>query len=179
MTLLSTVAEAAHAHTHAIPDTTGLQTALDGHAAPTLAAPAIDLAAVRAEAAVAERARIAALDAIALPGFEAMIATAKADGQAPAEVALAMCAALKASKRLDAVDALRAGAETVPPLDPAPNDPTAAAPAPVAAEGEEAWRAEYAKSPALQAEFKLAGGVDAFVAYRRAETAGRVRIRRA
>jgi hypothetical protein len=136
-------------------------------------APSVDADALRAEGAVAERGRLIAIDGLTLPGFEAEAQKAKADGTRPEAFALATVAALKASKRLDAVDALRAGAATVPPLDPAPSDPAAAAPAPAPAlAGEAKWKADYAASADLQAEFRDEA---AFVAYQRATTAGLVR----
>jgi hypothetical protein len=136
------------------------------------AAPPLDAAALRAEGAKAERDRLGTIDALALPGFDEMAAKAKAEGTAPADFAVAQIAALKASKRLDALDAMRTGAATVPAIEPTASDPLAAvAPAPALA-GEARWKAEYAASPALQKEF---GGEAGYLAFRRADTSGRIR----
>lgn len=140
------------------------------------AAPAPDIEALRREGATAERERLLALDVMALPGCEKIIEDAKASGQTPSEAAVAMVRHIKANGLLDISRQMAASAATVPPIEPAPHDPTgaeAASPKPKAGT-EEAWRAEFAASEALQAEF---GEADRYVAYQTASAGGRARIR--
>lgn len=132
-----------------------------------------DLAAVRSEAARAERARLLALDGLNLPGCAGIIAAAKESGATPEAAALEMVRHIRATGALDAVQALSSAAATVPPLQDAPLDPVQAeAPQPDAGTPE-AWAAEHAASSALQAEF---GTAEAYIAYRRAKADGRARI---
>lgn len=56
----------------------------------------VDLAAVRAEGATAERQRIAEIEALAMPGADALIAQFKADGTAPEAAAIQILKAAKA-----------------------------------------------------------------------------------
>lgn len=139
-------------------------------------AKAPDLEAVRREAMQAERTRIAQLDAMALPGCEEILAEAKAEGRTPGETALAIVAHIKATGALDISKQMAASAETVPPLEGGAHDPLAAAAgaAPAKAAGPEAWRAAYAASADLQAEFR---DVETFLAFKSAEAAGRARIK--
>ena len=75
----------------------------------------VDAAAVRAEAVKAERERIVAIEALAVPGAEAIIATAKADGSAPTDVAVKLIQHVQAGGTKDpnktALDNIR-GAES-------------------------------------------------------------------
>lgn len=135
--------------------------------------PAPDLAAVRSEAARAERSRLLALDGISLPGCDGIIAAAKENGTSPEAAALEMVRHIRATGALDAVKALASAAATVPALDDAPLDPVRAeAPKPTPNTAE-AWAADYAASAELQDEF---GTRESYVAFRRAEAAGRARI---
>lgn len=140
-----------------------------------VAAAAPDLDAVRREAAAAERKRIAALDALALPGCEAIIAAAKEDGAGVEATALLMVQQIKSSGALDAVAAMAKGAATVPALPDAAHDPIGAAAqgAAPAAATPEAWAAEWSASAKLQAEFKTS---TSYVAFKKAEASGRARI---
>lgn len=143
--------------------------------APEAATP--DLDAIRAEAARAERARISRLDGMALPGCEAIISAAKESGAAPEAAAVQIVDHLRASKALDVSAAMATAAASVPDLPVAAHDPlagaAAAAGATTPAAGPEAWKAEYAASARLQAEFRSEG---AYVAWRRAEASGRARV---
>lgn len=132
-----------------------------------------DLATVRSDAAKAERGRLLALDGITLPGCESIIAAAKEGGGSPESTALEMVRHIKATGALDAVKALSTAAASVPALMDAPVDPVSAAAPRPAASTPEGWAADYAASPNLQAEF---GSKETYVAFRRAEAAGRARI---
>lgn len=78
--------------TEARPD---LVAAISDQAVAQVAKP--DLAAIRAEATTAERTRIAAIDALAMPGAESIIAEAKADAAATADsTAVKLLAAVRA-----------------------------------------------------------------------------------
>jgi ClpP class serine protease len=66
-------------------------------AAAVAAAPKPDVEAIRAEAAAAERARIAEIEALAMPGTEDLVAKFKADGTAPAAAAIEIIKAAKAN----------------------------------------------------------------------------------
>lgn len=85
-----------------------------------LAAEAPDvLAAIQAEGASAERARIQAIEAVAVPGHEALIASLKFDGQSTAgDAALAVLAAEKQTRQAAAA-ALAADAPAPVPTTPA------------------------------------------------------------
>jgi hypothetical protein len=134
---------------------------------------------VRAEvqaAVAAERSRITSLDAIALPGFEQMVADAKASGDSAGDLAVKMIGVIKSEGRLDAVAALTKASAVVPALPAATSQTggTAATGEPALA-GEAKWKADYAGSAALQAEF---GSEGAYVALMRAEAAGKVKVLR-
>lgn len=122
----------------------------------------------------AERARIAGIEAAALPGHEAIIKAHKDDpSKSPADAAMAVLNAEKAVRagQLAALDKdekqVKVGSE---PANPAPASTSAAKPEGL--EGEAAWKAEFAGSKDLQAEF---GTEAAYVALRRAEANGRVK----
>jgi hypothetical protein len=138
-------------------------------------APAPDLDGIRREAAAAERARIVALDQIALPGCEAIIAAAKSAGTTPEQAAVEVVRHLKETGALDISKQMATAAASVPAIADLPHDPVGAAAAAKPAAGTEAaWRAEFAASETLQAEF--GGDEDSYVAYRKARAEGRARI---
>lgn len=133
-----------------------------------------DLDAVRQQAAAAERTRLMALDAIALPGCEAIITAAKNEGKSPEQAALEMVRHIRESGQLDISRQMATAAATVPTLADAPHDPVGGISGPKPKAGtEEAWRAEFAASDRLQEEFASA---DDYVAYKKSEAAGRVRV---
>lgn len=132
--------------------------------------------AARTEGATAERERIAAIDKLARPGREKIIADAKADATMTADkTAIAILAADDAKR-----DAALAGIKSVEDEGgkvKASHTPTGQAPA-----GEQQqlkgatpdeWKAEYAASAALQSEF---ASVEDYVAIRKAEVGGKVRV---
>lgn len=132
-----------------------------------------DLEKVRSEAAASERTRLMELDAIQLPGCEAIIEAAKASGAAAEATALEMVKSIRASGALDVAKAMASGAAAIPAIDDAPVNPAAAdAPKPAAGTAE-AWAAEFNASADLQAEF---GTIEAYTAFRKAEKSGRARI---
>lgn len=129
--------------------------------------------AIVASAASAERARILAVEAQAMPGHEALIATLKADGKTTApEAALQVLAAEKT------VLGAKAGAlkGEAPAAVAHAAAPAAAADtgADAALSQDERIKARWDKSPALQAEF--GGNFAAFAALEKANAAGKVRI---
>lgn len=144
------------------PDTTAAAPA----AAPETSAPR---AALRASDPVAaERARCAAIQSAALPGFAKLAALAVSDGWPVDRFTAAQdaSAAAVASARTEAAgnsfrDSLPAPVAGGGGGDEVPADPEAKA------------RAEFAASPALRAEFRTEG---AYVAYQQAVSAGKVRL---
>ena len=133
----------------------------------TASAPAVDLDAIRAEAATAERGRIMAIDALAVAGCETLIADAKAKAWTPGDTAIAVVAKIKADGMLDAVAALSSAAATVPAIAANPsedgNHTEATAP-----ESAEKWAKDWTASTKLQEEYPT---VEAYVAIMRRETA--------
>lgn len=130
----------------------------------------------RTEGATAERARIEAIDKLARPGREKLIADAKADPAMTADkTAIAILAADDAAK-----DAQLAGIKSVETegskVKPAPHaGGTSEQPAKLTGTTPDEWKAEFAGSKELQAEFASAGD---YVAFKQAEAAGKVRILR-
>ena len=121
-----------------------------------------------------ERARIAGIEAAALPGHEKIIAAHKADpSKSPADAAMAIIAAENAARgsQKAALDKdeqqVKVGSE---PANPAPASTSAAKPEGL--EGEAAWKAEFAGSKSLQAEF---GTEATYLALKRAEASGSVK----
>ena len=133
------------------------------------------LAQLLAEGAAAERARIAAVEAQALPGHEALIATLKADGKTTgAEAAVAVLAAEKKARGTAAAALAADAPKPVPQLAAAAVEPKAAAEdesLPLEDRAKAAWEA----SPAVRAEF---GSLAAYTAFRKADATGRVRVLR-
>lgn len=126
----------------------------------------------RAKGATAERARILAVEAQALPGHEALIAHLKADGVTTGEqAAMAVLAAERAGngQRLDKLFA-DAPAPVPHAAAPEPGDTLAAEAAlPV----EERCARQWARDTALAGEFS---SVEAFTAYARSIESGRARV---
>lgn len=123
-----------------------------------------------AEGAVAERTRILGIESIAVAGHDALIATLKADGKtSPEQAAMRILEAEKTTRgnQLRAIKDVETEGAKVPA-------------APTAGGGEQApkastpeqWKAEYANSEALQAEFTSA---ESYAAYMAAEKAGKVK----
>ena len=124
--------------------------------APAASAP--DQAAITA-AVKLERERIAAIDGLAVAGFEDLARKAKDEGTAPGEFAIALLGGIKASGRLDAVEALKAAAATVPDLAAAPSPAGGASASGTAGlTGEAKWKADFAASEKLQAEYLTEAG---------------------
>jgi len=134
-----------------------------------LAANHADLVAgFRAEGAIAERERIQSVEAQALPGHEALIASLKFDGKTTGpEAAVAVLSA----ERLVASDRAKSFYADAPAAVP-----HAAAPGDDASAGlsvEEQARADWEKSANLRAEF---GAIDTYLAYAKAQAAGSVKV---
>ena len=127
-------------------------------------------AAERDKAVKAERERIAAIQDAAFPGQKALADKAIADGISPGDAALIFNADHKA-KGAQMLANLRADEKAMQGLasEYAPANADAKRPA---ATGEAAWKAEYAGSAELQAEFR---GEAAYLAFRVNEAAGNVR----
>ncbi|MEC9434488.1 MAG: S49 family peptidase [Pseudomonadota bacterium] len=125
--------------------------------------------AAREEGATAERARLAAIDEAAMPGHDDLVAAAKADPKATAgDLALQIVKAEKA-KGGDHL-ASREAADRESRVQPAP---TAGAKSAPSGDVEATARAEWEASADLQAEFPNVG---AYVAFKKAEAKGRVRL---
>lgn len=132
------------------------------------AAPPIDLAAIRAEAAKTERERITSIDTLAVAGCEDLIADAKNKGWSAGETAVAVLAKIKADGRLDAVAALTAAAATVPPISAETSETgtVASASTPAPTGGPEKWAKDWSTSVKLQEDFPT---VESYVAVKRRE----------
>lgn len=130
-----------------------------------------------AAGASAERARIQAVEAQALPGHDALIATLKADGKTTGpEAAAAVLAAErtlrgKAAAQL-ASDAPQPVAAAAAPVVDAAAQAAAAAQAEAGLPVEDRCKAQWERDPKVRAEF---GALAAFTAYTRAAEAGRVK----
>jgi hypothetical protein len=143
-----------------------------------LAAEAPDvLAAVLAEGAqqgaATERARIQAVEAAALPGYEAVIAALKFDGKSTGgDAALAVIAADRAARNANAA-ALAAEAPPAVPQAAANPMPAAAGAEDESAPIDERAKATWEDDASVRAEF---GNLAAYTAFRRAQASGKVRI---
>lgn len=128
----------------------------------------------REEGATAERERIRGIEAVALPGYEALVGAAKFDGRSSGEQ---VAARIVAAQKQDQVRALAAIREQAP-------EPVPAAAAPVAETQqssdadlpvEDRARRQYDADAKIRAEFPTLAG---FTAYLRASESGRARILR-
>lgn len=119
-----------------------------------------------------ERGRIAAIDEIAVPGHEDLVAAAKADGRSAAQLALDIVKADKAAggQHLAALREADARA-AVPPL-PQAGEPEVT----TGGTDEEKAEATWAKDADLRAEF--GGDRDAYLAWAKANASGRARVLR-
>lgn len=123
-------------------------------------------------AADAERARILAIDEVAMPGHEDLVSTAKSDGKTTAaELALQILKADKAagSRALDTREA--DDGQVAVPSTPQAGSSTLSLPegAPI----EDRARAEWDKDAKIRAEFDT---FETYLALRKAEDAGRARV---
>lgn len=129
------------------------------------------LAAARAEGAKAEHARVAGIEAAALPGHEALLAELKADGSITPEAAAMRFINAEKAARAGHADAIKNVEGTTGKVSSAPathreeqKKPPANTPA--------GWRAEWEGDPTLQAEFASA---DHYVNYAQGVANGRIR----
>lgn len=125
-----------------------------------------------AEGATAERARILGIEANALPGHEKLIAEMKADPAVTSDMAAGRILAAERKLRGDAAQAIADVENVTGAVKPAASG-GATPPGKEKATTPEGWKAEYAKSADLQAEF---GGEDAYVAYQAGLAGGNVRL---
>jgi len=132
---------------------------------------AAGLAAGKAQGAEAERNRIQGIEALAMPGHDALIAQLKFDGvTTAAEAALQIIAAEKQTRTAMAAKIV---ADTPPPVPHAtPAFADGGDDDNVHLTGSAKWEHEWDSSAALQAEFKTRG---AYVAYQSASEKGLVR----
>lgn len=133
----------------------------------------VDLGAARAEGAAAELQRVKDVQAASLPGHEALIATLMFDGVTTGAQAALKVLAAERTKRGDRLSALQAdAASAVVAAASAPEmQPKADETLPL----DERCRAEWQTDPTIRADF---GDIDEYIAYRRAEDSGRVRVLR-
>jgi signal peptide peptidase SppA len=129
------------------------------------------VAAARQEGAAAELQRILAVEAQLIPGHEALIASFKADGKTTGPEAAAAIIAAEKAQRTAAVAAIDAAAGTVVVAAEAPVDASTAIDPNLPVE--ERAKAEWDKSPEIRGEF---GSQASYLAFRKAEEEGRVRI---
>lgn len=131
---------------------------------------------VLAEGAAAEAQRQKDIDAVALPGHEALVAQLKADGKTTGAQAAQIILAAEKSKRETALAAIRSGA----PAPVAPSSGAAASPEQPKAKVDESLpveeraAAEWDSSADVRAEFD--GDKAAFVAFYKANAKGLVKI---
>jgi len=122
-------------------------------------------------AATAERERILGIEAIAVPGHEALVANMKADGKTtPDQAARHILEAEKKTRgtHLNAIKGVEDEGKKVVAAPSAGARPET----PPKATTPEGWKAEYAASEALQSEFL---SVANYVAFKTAESQGRVK----
>jgi len=137
-------------------------------------------AALVAEGAAAERARIQSVEAALIPGHEVLIAALKFDGKSSGgDAALAVNAAERNLRTANATALANEAPKPLPTTTAPAVDPKAAAAAAAAAEDaalplEARCKAQWAKSADLQAEFS--GNFNAFVAFEKASASGRARV---
>ena len=118
------------------------------------------VAAIGADASTAERSRILDVEAQAIPGHEALIATLKADGKTTGPQAAVQILAAEKSVLGARAGALKADAPAALPNAAAPADkPAPAADAPI----EDRAQAKWDKDEKLQADF--GGNFATFLAY--------------
>lgn len=133
------------------------------------------VAEIRTAAATAERNRILGIQAAAFPGQEALAAELIADGMtSPGDAALRFNKAEK-DKGGQRLQALAAADPKVPAAPTTANPTTPAQPQAQVEQTEDGWRAEYAASSELKSEFATATD---YVAFKRAESGGKVKILR-
>jgi signal peptide peptidase SppA len=130
------------------------------------------LEAARMEGVTAERARIAGIESVAMPGYDALVAAAKADGKSTgADVALAIIAAQKmaGTAHLDALKQAEAALPVLAPsVDAAPSAAESALPI------EDRCKAAWDRDPALRTEFM--GDFGNYLAFEKQAAAGNIRI---
>lgn len=125
-----------------------------------------------AAGATKERERILDIEAVALPGYDKIVADAKADGKSTAaDVATQIIAAQKTAG-VAAVDQRRRTESEMPTIVPGTDAAGAGKPDPNAPIEDQA-KAEWDRSPDVRDEF--GGSFTAYLAYRKAESEGRVR----
>jgi signal peptide peptidase SppA len=127
------------------------------------------LAAARAEAITAERERIAAIEALAIPGHDALIAQLKAEGASADEAALKIIGAEKQVRQSALAAIEQSGSVAVPHAEAQGGsgvDPSAPL--------EDRARAEFDRDADLRAEF--GGRFEPYLAYRKAEDSKRARV---
>lgn len=123
----------------------------------------------------AERERLAGIEAAALPGHEALIAECKADPACtPADASLRVIAAERA--KLNAASKAIAGVEAVTGKVAAAVTQAPTAGGETVPQTAEGWKAEWARSEELQADFATA---DAYANYRQGVKDGRIRVLKA
>ncbi len=133
-------------------------------------------AAIRADGAAAERTRILGIEAHAMAGHDALIATMKADPTVTPDMAAGRILAAEKAARGQQAQAIVDVEKVTGAVKAAPQSHPAGAAAVSASEKAttpEGWKAEYAASPQLQAEFASA---DDYVSLKRAEASGKVRV---
>lgn len=178
-TLASVMAQAAHGTAEGVsrscaPDRSKNNEGADAASSPKPSEKAgpHDTQKIVADAVAAERVRMAGLDKLALPGCESIISDAKASGASVEATAVQMVHHIQAAGLMDAAAALRASAETVPPIDSTPHDPVGNA-AGAVAQTAEGWAREFRASSDLQKEFQDEAS---YVAFKENVNAGRVRV---
>lgn len=121
-----------------------------------------------------ERARIAAIDEIAMDGHDTLVAAAKADGRSAEQLAVDMIKADKAAGGTHLATLKSGDAAAAVPATPS-SEPVISGQSQGGTPEEQA-EAKWDSDPALRAEF---GGEKAdYLAFAKAETSGRARIMR-
>ncbi|WP_042336338.1 hypothetical protein [Bradyrhizobium sp. DOA9] len=129
--------------------------------------------ALRLEGATAERSRILGIEAHALPGHDKLIADMKADASVTPDMAAGRILAAERQLRGNQLQAIADVERLTGKVPAAPSASAAPASGSEKATTPEGWKAEYAASPQLQAEFASA---EDYVSLKRAEASGKVRV---
>jgi hypothetical protein len=130
-------------------------------------------AAIRAEGASAERTRIAGIEAHAMAGHEKLVADMKADPNVTPDMAAGRILAAEKAARGQQLQAIVDVEKVTGKVAASPSSALAAPGATEKATTPEGWKAEYVASAQLQSEFASA---EDYVALRKAESAGKVRV---
>jgi hypothetical protein len=129
-----------------------------------------------AAGAAAERARLIGIEAHALPGHEALIAACKADATCTPDQAAGRILAAERKIRDDQMKGIAGVEQHTGKIAAAVTTVATSATGAAVPQTAEGWKAEWARIPDLQADFRSA---DAYAAYAQGVADGRIRVLKA